>query len=181
LVSLVIFSLVMAAVISVVVTLQRGFIRSRDASRGEDAVRAAETAIVAALRNAGANPRGITGTNLPRIIPDPDANGRFDDLRVLSDFNPADGDVADLLEDVTFRILADSLQVRWRTSGSFGTVAFPVRALLFEYQRVNKTAITSATDIGAAVAVRVTITAPRTPQGTSLLQRQVWVYLRNAN
>jgi hypothetical protein len=29
--------------------------------------------------------------------------------------------------------------------------------------------------------VRVTITAPRTPQGTSLLQRQAWVYLRNAN
>lgn len=179
LVALTIFALVMSAVVSVVVSVQRGFIRARESSRVDDALRTAETMISGALRNAGANPFGIAVGAVPGIAADPNGDGTFNDIQVLADFYPPDGDVADTLEDVQFRVLADSLQARWITGGSFGTVAFPIRSILFDYQRADGTAVTAAPQIGTAVAVRLTLSAPRPAPGTGLVQRYAWIYLRN--
>lgn len=180
LVSLVLLGIVLTSVMGVVLSMQRGYVRQREAARTEDALRVAETAIVTIMRTAGSNPRGILGFNAPRILASPRGHTTFDEVRVVSDFNPPDGDVADRLEDVFVSIANDTLYIRWQAGVGVGEqVAYPVRSLLFEYYTAAGTVPLTAAEIGLARRVRFILTAPRHSRTTALARRETWVYLRN--
>ena len=68
-------------------------------------------ALVTTLRNAEADPLGL---GLGLLDADPDGSGSFDEVRITSDFNPPDGDVADALEDVRFWRSQDTLYASWQ-------------------------------------------------------------------
>jgi prepilin-type N-terminal cleavage/methylation domain-containing protein len=178
--SLGLLAVVLGSVMGVVVNMQRGYIRQREAARGEDALRVAETTILTVFRTAEANPRGITGAMAPRILANPLGRTAFDNVRILSDFNPVDGDVTDLLEDVLIHVTNDTLFIRWQSGAGSGVpVASPVRSLLFEYYTATGTVPLTAAQIALARRVRFTLTAPRHSRTAALLRRETWVFLRN--
>jgi prepilin-type N-terminal cleavage/methylation domain-containing protein len=178
--SLGLLAVVLSSVMGVVVNMQRGYIRQREAARGEDALRVAETTILTVFRTAEANPRGITGAMAPRILANPLNRAAFDNVRILSDFNPVDGDVTDLLEDVLVHVTNDTLFIRWQSGAGSGVpVASPVRSLLFEYFTATGTVPLTAAQIALARRVRFTLTAPRHSRTAALLRRETWVFLRN--
>jgi prepilin-type N-terminal cleavage/methylation domain-containing protein len=181
LISLGLLSVVLGSVVAVMVSMQRGYIRQRDAAKAEDALRVAETTLLTIFRSAEANPRGMTGPLAPRILANPLSHATFDNVRVVSDFNPADGDVADPVEDVLISISNDTLLVRWQAvSGASATaVAFPIRTLLFEYFTATGTVPLTAVQISLARRVRITLTAPRHSRTNAMLRRETWVFLRN--
>lgn len=180
-ISLTMLGIIMGGVVSTVLSMQRGYVRQREVARTEDALRVAERTISMILRGATSNPLNMLVTNpdRPRLLPDPQGNNAFDNLRVVSDFNPADGDTADPLEDIEVWTDSDTLFVRWQTGGANAAVAFPVRSLLFQYDS-NGTALTTATNVTrAANRVRVAIEAPRHSQTNVIARRVMWVYVRN--
>ena len=128
--------------------------RRRGDARSGDALRSARMALVTALRTAEADPLGV---GLGLLDPDPDGSGSFDDVRITSDFNPPDGDVADVLEDVRFWRSQDTLYASWQTSGTATPVAVGVSDLSFEYFDAGGNALTTTADVELARSVRVTI------------------------
>jgi hypothetical protein len=162
------------------ISMQRGYTRQRETARSEDALRHAELIVSSILRSAGSNPLNLTGASAPRL--DPGAPP-FDDLRVVADFNPVDGDVLDLLEDVEVSVLNDTLFVRWQAGADPAPVAFPVRSLTFEYDSSGpggSTVLTTNADVArAANRVRVRLEAPRHSQTAVLARRDSWIQLRN--
>ena len=72
----------------------------------------------------------MTSAGAPRVDPLPPP---FDTLRIVADFNPADADVADLLEDVLVYAVNDTLYVRWQAGAAVAPVAWPVRTLAFQF------------------------------------------------
>jgi prepilin-type N-terminal cleavage/methylation domain-containing protein len=175
-ISLTMLSIVLTAMIGVMLSMQRGYVRQREVARTEDALRNAELTITSILRSGAANPRDITAGQIPRIDP---LAPPFDTLRVISDYNPVDVDVLDPLEDVQVWALFDTLFVRWQAGQPAAPVAFPVRSLLFAYDS-NGTALTTTASVArAATRVRVTLTAPRHSKTNVLARRDTWIYLRN--
>jgi prepilin-type N-terminal cleavage/methylation domain-containing protein len=176
-ISLTMLGIVLGALTTVMVSMQRGYTRQREIARSEDALRNAELIISSILRSARANPRNLGGAGRPRL--DPGAAPPFNALRVVADFNPIDNLVTGLLEDVAVRTLNDTLYVRWQFGGADVAVAFPVRSLLFVYDS-SGTALTTNADVArAANRVRLTIQAPRHSQTAVLARRDTWIYLRN--
>ncbi len=123
-ISLTMLAIVMGGLTTVMVSMQRGYTRQRETARSEDALRNAELTISSILRYAGANSRNMTGAGAPRVDP---LQPPFDTLRIVADFNPADADVADLLEDVLVYAVNDTLYVRWQAGAAVAPVAWPVR------------------------------------------------------
>jgi prepilin-type N-terminal cleavage/methylation domain-containing protein len=178
LISLGMLGVVLSATVGTVLNAQRGYVRQREVARAEDALRVAETTVGSILRAAGANPRNITGVNAPRLVSD----ATFDNLGVVSDFNPPDGDTNDPLENVFLQTRNDTLYVRWRAAsqgGSDAHVAYPVRSLKFAYYRSNGTLIGAASAVDSATRVKVTLVAPRHSRTSALAGREMWIYLRN--
>ena len=179
LISLVLLGVVLGSVLGVVVSMQRGYVRQREVARADDALRLAETTLAGILRMARANPLGMTGASAPRLEANPRNAAGFDNVRVVADFNPADGATTGLLEDVLVWAESDTIFVRWQAGQQPSPVAFPVRSLLFEYDS-SGTALTTAAAAGrAATRVKVTITAPRHTRSAALARREIWVHLRN--
>jgi prepilin-type N-terminal cleavage/methylation domain-containing protein len=177
-ISMVMLAAIMGGVVSVMVSMQRGYIRQREVARSEDALRVAELTITRILQTAGSNPLNIlpTAANPPRIDP---LTAPFDTLRVVADFNPVDGDVLDLLEDMQVYALNDTLFVRWQNGGAAAAVAFPVRTLLFQYDSAGTILNDPVIIRRAATRVRITLQAPRENRNNILARRDTWVYLRN--
>jgi prepilin-type N-terminal cleavage/methylation domain-containing protein len=177
-IALTMLAIIMGGVVSVMVSMQRGYIRQREVARTEDALRVAELTITRILQTAGSNPLNIlpTAANPPRIDP---LASPFDTLRVVADFNPVDGDVNDLLEDMLVYALNDTLFVRWQNGGAAAPVAFPVRTLLFQYDSAGAILTVPAIISRAATRVRITLQAPRHNRTNVLARRDTWVYLRN--
>jgi prepilin-type N-terminal cleavage/methylation domain-containing protein len=177
-ISLTMLAIIMGGVVSTMVSMQRGYIRQREVARTEDALRVAEMTIAKILQTAGSNPLNIpaTAANPPRIDP---LAAPFDTLRVVADFNPVDGDVTDLLEDMLVYARNDTLYVRWQNGGAVAPVAFPVRTLSFQYDSSGTVLNTPAIISRAATRVRITLEAPRHNRTTVLARRDTWVYLRN--
>jgi prepilin-type N-terminal cleavage/methylation domain-containing protein len=173
LISITMLAIVLGAMTTSMVSMQRGYTRQREVVRSEDALRSAEMIISSILRTAGANPRGIAGPGIDPLAPP------FIALRVRADFNPTDGDVLDPLEDVQISALNDTLFVSWQQGVAATPVAFPVRTLLFQYDSSGTVLNTNADVIRAARRVRVRIEAPRHSRTTLLARRDSWVYLRN--
>lgn len=175
-ISITMLAIVMGGVVSVMVSMQRGYIRQREVARMEDALRVAELTTTRILQAAGSNPLNMTGAGAPRIDP---LTAPFDTLRVVADYNPVDGDVADPLEDMQVWVASDTLFVSWQAGQPGAPVAFPVRSLLFQYDSAGTVLTVPAAITRAATRVRVTLTAPRHSRTTVLARRDTWVYLRN--
>jgi prepilin-type N-terminal cleavage/methylation domain-containing protein len=184
-IALTMLGIIMGGVVSVMTSMQRGYIRQREVARSEDALRVAELTITRILQTAGSNPQNIpsTNVNVPRI--DPYA-APFDSLRAVADFNPVDATTDDPLEDVVVYVLNDTLFVSWQRGTAPAPVAFPVRSLLFQYDSSGTilTTTTGAVTVPgviprAANRVRVTLQAPRHNRNNVLARRDTWVYLRN--
>jgi type II secretory pathway pseudopilin PulG len=185
LISLTMLAAVLGGVVSVMMSMQRGYVRQREVARTEDALRVAELTITRILQSAGSNPLNMAGgaANSPRIDP---YSAPFDSLRVVSDFNPVDGTTDDLLEDMLVYTANDTLYVRWQAGALPVPVAFPVRTLLFQYDSAGTVLATPTGTITtpgviprAATRVRVRLEAPRHNRTNVLARRDTWVYLRN--
>ena len=175
-ISLTLLAIVMGGMTTAMVSMQRGYTRQRETSRSEDALRNAELTISSILRYAGANSRNMTGAGAPRVDP---LEPPFDTLRIVADFNPADADVADLLEDVLVYALNDTLYVRWQAGAAVLPAAWPVRSLAFQFDSSGTVLATNADVARAATRVRVTLEAPKHSRTTELARRISWVYMRN--
>ena len=176
-VSMSLLSMVLAGFFGAILTTQRMYTVQLAIARAEESLRAAEFAIGAVLRTAGADPNltGATG-----LDPDPLGNGVFDNLRVVSDFNPADGDTDDLLEDVVVWVASDTLFVRWSAAGAGQAMAYPVSRIRFRYFANNGTEMLSAANVAAgATRVEFSMVAPRDPRSQAVERRESWVYIRN--
>ena len=175
LVALTVMSALLTAVTSTMLSLQRGFVAQRENAQAEQSLRAAQLTVAAVLRSAGANPGGgATGL----LDPDPEGHGRFDNIRVVSDFNPVDGDTNDPLEDVLVLVQSDTLLVRWTAAGSPEPMAYPVRDILFEYYATDGTALTVPSQVLGATRVRFIVEAPRVGMSERTTESW-WIYLRN--
>ena len=161
---------------SLVLRTQRDYVSQRERVMAEETIRSVESLLTRVLRTARVDPRRL---NIGRLDADPIGSGAFDNLRVRSDFNPVDGDVGDLLEDVLVRVRNDTLLVRWQAGGALEPAAFPVRSVRFFYQATDGTALTTAATAAAAKRVRIVITVPGIEDPSLLRRRETWVYLRN--
>ncbi len=177
-VSMALLWVVLAGVVNSVLTTQRMYTIQSAIARGQESLRSAEFTISTVLRTAGADPNG-TGATL--VDPDPLARGSFDNLRVVSDFNPADGDTNDALEDIAVWVdSADTLRIRWSAGGAAEAMAYPVTSLEFRYFANDGTELATAADVATgATQVLFTMVAPRDPRSQAVERRESWVYLRN--
>jgi prepilin-type N-terminal cleavage/methylation domain-containing protein len=175
-ISMTMLAIVIGGLTTSMVTMQRGYTRQRETARSEDALRNAEVVLSTVFRYAGANPRNISAGSIPRIDPlDPP----FDTVRVVADFNPADADVADPLEDVQVYAVNDTLYVRWQAGAAAAPVAWPVRTLAFQYDSSGTILATTVDAARAAKRVRITLQAPKHSRTDQLATRISWIYLRN--
>ena len=176
-VSLTLLSIVLVAVFNSILTTQRMYTVEAATARTQESLRAAEYTIGTLLRTAGADPNG-TGTTL--VDPDPLERDEFDNLRVVSDFNPPDGDTNDDLEDVLIWVSYDTLRIRWSAGGEGQALSYPVNSIEFRYFANDGTELTSAADVASgATQALVTLVAPRDPRSRAVERRESWVYLRN--
>ena len=177
LISVVVLTIVMGSLVGVVIRAQKDYVRQRDVDKAQDALRAAEIAITTSLRSANADPYE-TGSSL--LDPTPSGGSTRNSVRIVSDFNPADGDFSDALEDVQYWLASDTLKVRWQAGGSSLPLAYPIDALTFVYYDSAGTVLTTDTAVDDnAVSVKVTITADKGPRSMADDRRESWVYLRN--
>jgi prepilin-type N-terminal cleavage/methylation domain-containing protein len=175
-ISLTILTVVMAALMGAVLSVQRGYVNQRERVRAQESLRAAQMTMVTILRSAGADP---TSSGMGLLNPDPDGNGVFDDVRVVTDFN-MDGDILDPLEDVRAWVASDTLWVRWQGGASAQALAAPIRSLRFEYYANDGTQFTVPVQTVGATRARFIIEAPRDPRSGTLERIESWwVNLRN--
>ena len=175
LLSLAVLGVILTSVFSVTVQTQKDYTRQREDIRSQDNLRMTDAFIRTVLRSALADPH-LTRQTL--LDPDPRNTNRWDNVRVKADFNPADGDFLDPLEDVQLHVVADSLMVRLQAGGAFTVYTYPVRTLNFEYYRSNNSRITTEPDVAYARRIKYTVSSPN-PATRNLVQRTTWVYLRN--
>ena len=176
-ISVTILTIVVGSVMGIVLSIQRSFIEQRERTRAQESLRAGQLIVATVLRSAGAD---ALNTGLTLLDPDPLNHNRFDNLRVVSDFNPADGDVTDMLEDVLVEVEADTLFVRWQAGAQRQAVAYPVEDMLFEYYATDGTLLTTASQIVGATRAKFTVQAAAGPW-TSVIEsiETWWIYLRN--
>jgi hypothetical protein len=133
--------------------------------------------VITILRSAGADPLQL-GT--PTLNPDPDGNGVFDEVRVTADINPADGDIADPLEDVRVWEETDTLFVRWQAGAAAQALAAPVSTIRFQYYANDGFEFTDPDEVVGATRARFVLEAPRDPRlGTLERLESWWIHLRN--
>jgi prepilin-type N-terminal cleavage/methylation domain-containing protein len=174
--SLAVLGIVLAATMNTLARAQRSYTQQRDIAIGQSTMRAAELVVTRVLRGARNDPlkSGTKG-----IDPDPRGTGRFDNIRVLSDFNPGDGDAADPLEDIELYVENDTLFVRWQADAAPQPMVAPVRSMRFEYFATDGAPLTTADQIPGATRVRFTLTVPRHSPHRVLEERQSWIFIRN--
>ena len=154
-VALVLLGLVMAPLLGTVLAAQRGFVTSRQRAQVTSSARYAHLALTRLIRAAGSSPVvPVTG-----IDPDPNDDGVFDDIRLRADFNPPDGDVDDLGEDVTYYLRADTMFMR-SGDGAEQLYLIGVDSLAFEYFDRDGDPITDRDRVGQrAYSARITLRA----------------------
>lgn len=175
-ISVLMLSILLLGVGGLVVRTQQNYNESLQATRASEAVRTAETAITTILKTAGADPTESGGGLI-----DADYSGHaiFDSFRAVADFNPADGDFTDMLEDVRVYLQSDTIWVQWSASTDPQPVAFPIDSLRFEYYDANKTLITAPAQIATdAISVKV-ILQTATTMAAANYRSETWVFLRN--
>jgi prepilin-type N-terminal cleavage/methylation domain-containing protein len=175
LVSMTLLSVLMGSVVSVITQVQRDYARQRTRDGAMTAVRNAELLLGRVFRTAGADPTkvGVVG-----ITAQPNGTGS---VRVRADYNPADGDTNDDLEDVTIDLSGTDMRVKWLGTGAASTLASPVSSITFEYYRRDGTQLTNLAYADSAKRVRIVITAPMVDRhgNTTTLRSESWAFVRN--
>ena len=175
-ISLTVLAVVLGSVLSLVTTVQRGYVDQRERLRAHEALRTAQMTLTTILRSAGADPLDAGNAFLDA---DPDGDGAFDDIRVVTDFN-FDGDVLDAFEDFQMWVATDTMWVRWQAGAAPQVLATPVRSLEFEYYANDGTKYTTPAQTVGATRARFIIEAPADPRsGTLERVESWWVNLRN--
>ena len=182
-VAMVLLSAILAALFGTITRTQQRYVEHKVNTRSHETLGMAEATMIRVFRSARADPTKVTsfgiGTTFkPGITPNPLNHATWDNVAVRSDFNPADGDFNDLLEDVQFSTASDTLYVRWQNGGATTPMAYPVRSLLFEYYSSGGVQITNPADVVGAARVKFTITVPGKP-GAPLVKRTTWATVRN--
>ena len=175
-IAMTLLAIIMGSLYGLIVRAQGEYVRQREGARSQEGLRIAESSIGAILRSAGADPYD---KGLAVLDPDPLDHGAFDNLRVVSDFNPADGEADDLYEDVQIWLEADSLMVRWGAAEEERALIYPVESLTFWYYDADGALITDAGSIDSAIKVRFRIVTPKDRRDDSEEARESWIYLRN--
>jgi prepilin-type N-terminal cleavage/methylation domain-containing protein len=176
LITLTLFSIVAGAVTVMITQTQRDYTRQRQVVQLQENLRTAELVVTRLLRTATVDPMNL---NVGSVVMDPLAHGVFDNIRVRSDYNPADGDVLDPLEDALVYTARDTLYVRWQAGAVPQPMAYPVRTILFEYFAADNTPVTTQAQFPNAAKVKYTLTAPVTPGDAAVKRRESWVFFRN--
>lgn len=196
LIVLVLLGVVIGALVSVSVTMQRQLRSQVSRSEATDALLDAEAFLANLLQGAQANPYQLAALSLLDPAPPgttqnasfpwaPDTVAlAFDRVEIVSDFNPANALQTDPFEDALIWVASDTLWVQWRTTAGGAMVntpvATPIRSFWISYYSVTGSPVTSASDVPIAKQVRFRLEAPaRDAQGTQLLRRDRWVYIRN--
>jgi len=176
-VAMAIFTIVMASLMSVVINLQKRYVDQRERVRAQESLRVAQMTLAPILRAAGADPKS---SGLTSVDVDPNADGIFNDLRVKTDFNPIDGDVNDVLEDVHVYVSTDTLWIRWQAGAAAQPLALPTKNLLFEYYGNNGAKMLTAYETVGATRARFILESPRDARTNQLERTEAWwVNMRN--
>lgn len=147
--------LLLTPLVATIVSAQRGFVETREEVRAAGSVRFAHLTLTRHIRMAGSHP---LGPRIGGIEPDPDGDGVFDDIRILADYNPPDGDVGDPGEYLRFWVGADTLFVRSGPGEAAEPYLVGVDSLAFEYFDRDGAVITDPARVpDRAVAVQVTM------------------------
>ena len=176
LITLTLLTVILGALMGTVLQVQRSFTLQQSRVHAQESLRVAEYVIGTVLRSAEADPSSA-GNSL--LDPDPSNSGRFDRVRVVSDFNPVDGDVADPLEDVLVYVRNDTLYIRWQAGATAQAMAAPVDTLLFQYYDDAGTELTTSATVASATKVLVTLLADGDPRAAAPERRTSWIYFRN--
>lgn len=175
-VTIAVMSVLLGALFGLVIRSQQSYAQQRIGTQAEETVRTTELLLARMFRSGGADP---LGRRFPGIDPNPLNHAVFDNVRLRGDFNPADGDTGDPLEDILVHQRADTVYVRWDSGGASEPLAYPVQSLRFEYYAANGARITNPALIGSATRVRFSVAAPRSLRSNSTLRRDTWIFLRN--
>jgi prepilin-type N-terminal cleavage/methylation domain-containing protein len=177
-IAMVLLGIILAALFGTVTHSQKRYVEGRATIRTHETLGLVEQTMTRLFRSARSDPQE---KKLSGITPNPLNHSVWDNVAIRSDFNPADGDVDDLMEDVEFSLATppnDTLYVRWKKGEPITAMAYPVRSLLFQYYATNGTLLTSVPEIVGAARVKITITVPGKP-GAPLITRAIWVTIRN--
>jgi prepilin-type N-terminal cleavage/methylation domain-containing protein len=188
LVSLAMLGVIMAAVTGLVVRTQREFTRQRELIHAQDNLRVADMFVRTVLRSALADPTNSSAIRTGLVLyPDPFTTGNWrSSIRVTSNFNKPDGVLTGDLEDVSIRVIGDTMKVRLRVGDPELPFLHPMRALHFTYYNENGDSITTqagvvtnATGQTPVRRIRYVLTAPVRGAAVDSIRRESWVYLRN--
>lgn len=97
------------------------------------------------------------------IVPDPDANLVTDSIRVVSDWNPRDGDTLDPYEDVTFTTAGGTLFKQEPADAAPVAYADRVASITFTYRNPGAFVIAAPWNVSQRQLALVTITVQSTP------------------
>lgn len=150
----VIVIITMGLTVGTMSSTQRVYVAQRERVETTHQARAASEMIARLTRMSGNNPFGIAMTALNA---DPDGNGAWDSIRIQADWNPADGDVTDPYEDMTFTVAGNQLFKEEPADGAPVLFAENIQGLAFTYRDTNNNAIANPVASAGAIAF-VTIT-----------------------
>lgn len=152
----VIVLITMGMTTAMLMSTQNVYGAQRERAETTHQARAAADTIARLVRMSGNNPFGIAMTP---IAANPDGNTNlFDSIRVQADWNPADGDVADPYEDMTFTVAGNQLFKTEPTDAGPVLFADNVQSVVFAYRDTNNNAIANPVASAGAIAfVTVTI------------------------
>ena len=97
------------------------------------------------------------------IMADPDGNNAADSVRVISDWNPRDGDLTDAYEDVTFTVAGGTLFKQEPTDVAPVAFADRVASLTFNYWNSSGVAIANPWAAAQNTIALVGVTVISTP------------------
>lgn len=161
-ITMIIVMATVAITTSALVKTQQNYAAQRERMETANQARAAMDAMTRLIRMSGANPMSIAMTP---IAADPDANNAYDSIRIQADWNPADGDIADPYENITFSVVNNQLMKREPADAADVLFADNVQSLLFTYQNTNEAAIANPVASAASIAfVTVGLTTRSTAQ-----------------
>jgi type IV pilus assembly protein PilW len=152
LVAIVVAGILGAAVVQLFVLQNQAYIRQNSGVLASQNARAGFDMLVREMRNAGYDPRGLSGAKITNWSPD--------SLAWTADLN-ADGDTLDSGEAVLYYYQSGNKTLRRREGGSEGPVADGITSLVFEYfQDYSGAAATTEDEIGQ-IRVDMEFSTPR--------------------
>lgn len=158
----VILLITMGLTAAMLTSTQRAYGAQRDRVETTLQARAAADMITRLVRMSGNDPFSLNYA--PAIFADPDGNAAWDSIRVRADWNPADGDLDDPYEDITFTVVNGQL-LKQEPSDGGGPVLFAdnIQSVAFAYRDTNNNAIANpVTNAGAIAFVTLTVNTRNT-------------------